>query len=183
LPRHAQCLTQVINAKRSKPEVVTPLLGLAEEILEYLQAHPNASDTLSGITEWWVLKQRIEAAANDVQKALDQLIALGFVLKTGTHGVASYQFNRGRLEQIRLLQAKRKKNQPNKPNPFRTRRQISATVVRMASGFGITGSSANEKEINEPAASISTLSQTEDSYLSAHSKNAASFMRNWTCKR
>jgi hypothetical protein len=90
--------------------VVTPLLGLAEEILQYLQAHPNASDTLLGITEWWLLKQRIEIAANDVQKALDQLVARQFVLKTRTHGAASYRLNRRRLKQIRSLLAKRDKD-------------------------------------------------------------------------
>jgi len=89
--------------------VVTPLLGLAEKILRYLQAHPNASDTLLGIMEWWLLKQRIEIAANDVQKALDQLVVRGFVLKAGSHDAASYRLNRLRLEQIGSLLAKRDK--------------------------------------------------------------------------
>lgn len=98
-----------INAKRSKPEVVMPLSGLAEEILQYLQAHPNASDTLLGITEWWLFKQRIEIAAKDVQRALDQLVANGLVLKTGPHGSAGYRLSRRRLEWIRSLLTKRDK--------------------------------------------------------------------------
>lgn len=98
-----------INAKRSKPEVVTPLSGVAGEILRYLQAHANACDTLLGITEWWLLKQRVEIAVNDVQKALDQLVGRGFVLKATSHGSASYRLNRHRLKQIRSVLAKRDK--------------------------------------------------------------------------
>jgi len=30
-----------------------------QEILEYLRKHPEASDTLEGIAEWWLLNQRI----------------------------------------------------------------------------------------------------------------------------
>jgi hypothetical protein len=97
--------------------VVTPLLGLAEEILRYLQAHPNACDTLLGIMEWWLLKQRIEIAANDVQKALDQLVARGFVLKTGSHCSASYRLNRRRLEQIGSLLAERNKKSTKDTKP------------------------------------------------------------------
>jgi hypothetical protein len=85
------------------------LLGLAEEVLQYLQAHPNASDTLLGITEWWLMKQRVEIAANDVQEALDQLVAHGFVIKAGSHDSASYRLNRRRLQQIGSLLAKRDK--------------------------------------------------------------------------
>jgi hypothetical protein len=116
--RHGQCLRRVINAKRSKPEAVTPLLGLAEEIIQYLQAHPNASDTLLGITEWWLMKQRIEIVANDVQKALDQLVARGFVLKTESQGSASYRLNRWRLEQLDSLLAERNKKSTKDTKPM-----------------------------------------------------------------
>jgi len=54
-----------------------------------------------------LMKQRIEVAANDVQEALDQLVARGFVIKAGSHGSASYRLNRRRLEQIGSLLAKR----------------------------------------------------------------------------
>jgi hypothetical protein len=96
--------------------VVTALSGLAEEILRYLQTHPNASDTLLGITEWWLLKQRIEIAANEVQKALDQLVLREFLLKTGSHGSTSFRLNRRKLAQIRSLLANATKDQHNKPN-------------------------------------------------------------------
>lgn len=75
------------------------------EILRYWELHPGASDTLLGITEWWLLKQRVEVAANDVQKALDQLVAQGFVLRTQSHDSVNYRLNRRRWKEIRALLA------------------------------------------------------------------------------
>lgn len=53
--------------------------ALAREILGYLERNPDASDTLVGIARWWLLRQRIHAATEGVQRALDQLVKLGLV--------------------------------------------------------------------------------------------------------
>lgn len=50
------------------------LLDLADEILRYLQNHPNAVDTVEGIAKWWVWRQRITELVNRVQLALDYLV-------------------------------------------------------------------------------------------------------------
>jgi hypothetical protein len=47
---------------------------IAGEILEYIAAHPNAADTLKGITEWWVSKQRSILNRKVVKEALEMLI-------------------------------------------------------------------------------------------------------------
>lgn len=53
---------------------------LANEVLAYLVEHPQAQDTLEGIVEWWLLEQRIREAVADVEAALNELVAKGFLV-------------------------------------------------------------------------------------------------------
>jgi hypothetical protein len=53
-------------------------------ILGYLRRNPRAKDTIEGITEWWLLEERIIRAQTAVQEALDQLVAQGYVLAERT---------------------------------------------------------------------------------------------------
>jgi hypothetical protein len=76
--------------KRDDPEV----LALAEEILRYLAAHPDAADTREHIERWWILRQRIEDALAATQQALDYLEKRGAVRKTGQGGSAVYSLAR-----------------------------------------------------------------------------------------
>lgn len=46
---------------------------IAHEIVAYLESNPNASDTLNGVADWWVVKQRYSVVVSDVKKALDYL--------------------------------------------------------------------------------------------------------------
>ena len=52
---------------------------LADEVLAYLVEHPQAQDTLEGIAKWWLLEQRIRDALADVEAALSELVAKGFL--------------------------------------------------------------------------------------------------------
>lgn len=54
---------------------------LAERILLYLEAHPNACDTLDGITTWWLLRQRVIESRAAVRSALARLAAEGRVVE------------------------------------------------------------------------------------------------------
>jgi len=49
------------------------------EVLEYLNAHPCAADTLDGIVQWWLPIQRYQTAKDIIQKALDDLVQQGLV--------------------------------------------------------------------------------------------------------
>ena len=51
------------------------------DILAYLRAHPQASDSLEGIVSWW-LPARFAAARDVVQDSLDRLVAQGLVERT-----------------------------------------------------------------------------------------------------
>ena len=58
--------------------------AVAGEILSYLGKHPQASDTLEGIVEWWLLQQKIEYQTKVVRDALAELIERGFLVKEVT---------------------------------------------------------------------------------------------------
>ena len=57
------------------------IASIANEIRNYILAHPNAADSLEGVIKWWLMRQRFESATDRVQKALDYLIAEGLVSK------------------------------------------------------------------------------------------------------
>ena len=58
--------------------------AVAGEILSYLGKHPQASDTLEGIVEWWLLQQKIEYQTKVVRDALAELVERGFLVKEVT---------------------------------------------------------------------------------------------------
>lgn len=57
---------------------------VAEAIKRYLNAHPNAADSVEGIARWWLARQRFEEAAEIVQQALEHLVVEGEVVKAVT---------------------------------------------------------------------------------------------------
>jgi hypothetical protein len=62
------------------------IVKLADEISSYLQAHPDATDTLEGVITWWLTRQRYMQATAEVQCALDYLESRGVVKKIPTPG-------------------------------------------------------------------------------------------------
>lgn len=57
------------------------VLEIASAIRDYLATHPNAADSMEGITTWWLARQRYEYAMEAVEQALQQLEASGLVRK------------------------------------------------------------------------------------------------------
>ena len=58
----------------------TTITDVAQEILDYLRAHPGAADTLDGVVQWWLQHQRYLHGLEAVKKALDLLIERGMVV-------------------------------------------------------------------------------------------------------
>ena len=74
----------LINLKSKSP--------IERQILDYLTANPAAEDTVRGITEWWLLKQRISESKAMVEAALAGLVAKGKLrAMAGPDGQIHYQ--------------------------------------------------------------------------------------------
>lgn len=58
-----------------KPTDDEQLEKVANEIIRYLQQHQFAADTLEGISQWWITRQRIEEDKQRVRAALEYLLA------------------------------------------------------------------------------------------------------------
>jgi hypothetical protein len=54
---------------------------IAEAIQCYLRDHPKAADTIEGIAGWWVAYERYQQTQEEVQQALDYLVAKGAVIR------------------------------------------------------------------------------------------------------
>jgi len=63
---------------------------VTDAILEYLAENPRASDTLEGIAEWWIMRQRVRAEIETVAKVLHRLAEAGRLEKVGEGDEALY---------------------------------------------------------------------------------------------
>ncbi len=54
---------------------------LAEEIEGYLRRGERLADTVEGITEWWLTRQRLQEEKQKVRRALDFLCQKGLIEK------------------------------------------------------------------------------------------------------
>jgi Fe2+ or Zn2+ uptake regulation protein len=65
-------------------------------LLGYLEEHPKAEDTLSGIQEWWLLRRMGQYSPECVQRAVEQLVEAGFIQTVRLDdGRAAYGLRRG----------------------------------------------------------------------------------------
>lgn len=77
-------------------------LKVAYTILNYLNKHPSAKDTLHGITSWWILKDHIDQSVQRVSKALDFLVSQGFIIvKQYINQEKYYRINEEKFKEIR----------------------------------------------------------------------------------
>jgi len=79
---------------------------LFREVLQCFARFPERDDTLNGIVEWWLLENRIAWSVVEVQAALDELVARGFVIMWATgSGQKRYKANPARQTEIEELAA------------------------------------------------------------------------------
>jgi len=70
--------------------------SIAAEIMSYLRRRPMASDSLDGITHWWLVQQAIVKNKVLVEQALNQLADEGKVVrKTSGNAEAIYSLEPG----------------------------------------------------------------------------------------
>jgi len=71
---------------------------VANEIKRYLQKCPTASDSLHGITGWWLERQRIAENIRIVEKALQNLKDEGFIDERKNEHSSSVYFLKKEIE-------------------------------------------------------------------------------------
>src|SRR5260370_39784763 len=79
---------------------------VADCILGYLLDNPEAEDTIDGIVEWWVMRQRIRYETERVKEAISKLVREGLILERGAAGSAvRYRINKRKVPAIRAYLA------------------------------------------------------------------------------
>ena len=72
---------------------------IADQIEYYLKNHPNAADTIEGITKWWLPEQGIEVSSVIVQQALNYLGSKSVVkCNASLSGSKVYSSNKAKAE-------------------------------------------------------------------------------------
>ncbi len=54
---------------------------IARIILNYLSKNPDAGDTLEGISRWWLNREKIDVAVDEIAGVLEALIKEGLIEK------------------------------------------------------------------------------------------------------
>ena len=79
---------------------------MARAILQYLQGHPDAKDTLEGIAQWWLLKEWTERKYYQIETSLSFLVSRGLVIQRKREGMPPYYWlNRAKQDEITELLA------------------------------------------------------------------------------
>ena len=74
------------------------------DILSYLIRHPEASDTIEGIAQWWLLEQKIRNRITIIEEALRQLVAADFIFEyKGRDSRTHYRINQCKYDEIQAL--------------------------------------------------------------------------------
>jgi hypothetical protein len=74
---------------------------ITKDILNYLFNHADASDTLEGITEWWLLSQRISYEMKRVKAAILKLVEEGWISEIkGRNSTVRYCLNPDRRHRM-----------------------------------------------------------------------------------
>lgn len=68
--------------------------SLDAAVLGYLEEHPHAMDTLEGIAEWWIERERIRFDVARVAGALARLVDRGVLERIGAGECALYRLSR-----------------------------------------------------------------------------------------
>ena len=64
---------------------------LGREVMKYLEEHPHAMDTLQGIAEWWIGRDRAHVDLVELACALDHLTTDGALERIGSGEAARYR--------------------------------------------------------------------------------------------
>lgn len=74
---------------------------LEAEVLAYLAEHPDAMDTLNGIAEWWLERQRIRVDVDALSRVIRRLVERGALQEVGVGGDPLYRLTRWPIDPAR----------------------------------------------------------------------------------
>ncbi len=83
-----------MNTPESQKTVDSSDGELARELLDYLAEDSGAMDTLQGIAEWWLLRQRVRMVVRQVERVLLRLTAEGALEAVGSGPTRRYRLRR-----------------------------------------------------------------------------------------
>ena len=79
---------------------------MAKEILSYFLRNPHAADSLEGIASWRLLEETIHRRVEDARRALDWLVAEGYLKEMVSGGTAPlYSLDQEKRREAQLLSA------------------------------------------------------------------------------
>ena len=83
-----------VNDVPQKRTVNATERDLYNVVLKYLARNPDAMDTLEGIAEWWVMRQRIDTSVSALARVLRRLIEDGLVEEVGSAEEPRYRLRK-----------------------------------------------------------------------------------------
>ena len=63
-------------------------------VVAYIAEHPDAMDTIEGIAEWWIARQRISVNVNRLASVLEELVRFGSLESVDVAGERMYRLAR-----------------------------------------------------------------------------------------
>ncbi len=75
---------------------------ITRRLLSYLLRHPEARDTVEGMTRWWLLEEEIHERLTEISQGIASLVKQGFILEE-RHGTSLplYRLNPEKKEEVK----------------------------------------------------------------------------------
>ena len=86
-----------------KEDSVSAAPIFARDLLHYLIQHPDATDTIQGIVQWWLKANDGPQCAQKVQDALDYLVTKGWITETQLPSPKVYAMNKAFVADVRAF--------------------------------------------------------------------------------
>ena len=67
---------------------------LEEAVISYLHEHPHAMDTLEGIAEWWIMRQKVRVDVETLTRTLERMTDRGLLERIGSGESARYRLKK-----------------------------------------------------------------------------------------
>lgn len=84
----------LLNGSRPMRPTSESESDLYRAVVGYLDENPEAMDTLEGIAEWWVMRQRIRTSVSTIARVVRQLVDDGLLEQLGPRDRPRFRLNR-----------------------------------------------------------------------------------------